>query len=256
MKLTRFGKVIAFVAITLVARNVYGTTVSQDRAREIMGRNFFGTAEATRYFGIHPSQQQLAALADVPFTETTLESCKNTHVLVAVFPLSILEIRGRVDRKLFYYGFLSYEGDWYNGRSFARDRGEISWQLVRRTPIPNSTNKTYNEQLTLLTKDEEVPTARVMVYATIGHLLSTGEWLFPDSFLRVRCSDIALLDSERVLIGRSDSPSGTATGFALFAGRRIYLSGSPDDSFGLCIGGLDSSRRRAGIGLASVRKPD
>ena len=66
------------------------------RAREIMGKNFFGIEEAVQDFGVHPSETQLAALAQVPFTEEVLQSHKDTHILVAVFPLSILDIRGKL----------------------------------------------------------------------------------------------------------------------------------------------------------------
>ncbi len=137
-----------------------------------MGRNFFGIEEAIKHFGVNPSKAQTAALADVPFTEEVLASCKDTHVLVAVFPMSILDIRGKVERKLFW------SHSWYNKQAFAKDRGEIGWHLVRKTPVPDSTSKTWDEQQALLDKNEETPSAQVMVYTIIGHYLATGERLF------------------------------------------------------------------------------
>jgi len=180
--------------------NTNHTLTSQKRAQEIMGHNYFGVAEAIRHFGVNPSRQQLAALAEVPFTEATLEECKNTHVLAAVFPLSILEIRGKVlgNQRLFY------NQDWYNRESFAKDRREAEWRLVRKTSVPNSTGNTWNEQRALLAKNEETPTARVMVYTIIGHFLVTGERLFEHIYVRcsdiVRCSDVGL-SGYRVLVG-------------------------------------------------------
>ncbi|HUZ92655.1 MAG TPA: hypothetical protein VNG29_01510, partial [Candidatus Paceibacterota bacterium] len=50
--------------------------------------------------------------------------------------------------------------------------------------------KTWQEQQALLSKNEEVPAARVLVYAIIGHYLATGEQLFKGDF--VRSSDINL----------------------------------------------------------------
>jgi hypothetical protein len=173
-------------------------TTSQRRAREIMGRNLFGVEEAIRHFGVNPTKQQTAALSETPFTEATLEACKDSHVLVAVFPLSILEIRNRVDRRLLY----SREDAWCNQQAFAKQEGEAGWALVRKTPVANSTAKTWQEQQALLREDEETPTARVMVYAIIGHYLATGERLFENIY--VRCSDV---DSGgfRVLLGRFDA---------------------------------------------------
>ena len=162
------------------------SSASQTRAREIMGANMFGIEEAIKHFGVNPSRRQLVSLSEVPFSEDTLTACKDTHVLVAVFPLSIVDIRGIVkklpDQTLFY------NQDWYDEEAFASDKGETGWQLVRKTPIANSTGKTWNEQQALLTDDEETPKAQVMVYTIIGVFLATGERLFEKVY--VRCVDL------------------------------------------------------------------
>jgi hypothetical protein len=190
------GNDLAAKVVRLIQNGGFEATTSQKRAREIMGRNMFGIEEAIKHFGVNPSRQQLAALAEVPFTEAMLEACKKTHVLVALFPLSITEIRGKMTSKLFY------DQSWYNRESFAKDRGDVSWQLVRKTPVENSTSKTWNEQQALLSKDDETPTARVMVYAIIGHYLATGERLFERIY--VRCSDL-VSGGYRVRVGYFDS---------------------------------------------------
>jgi len=170
-----FGKVVSFVA-----RGGFEPPTSQKRAREIMGKNFFGVEEAIKHFGVNPPRQQLAALSEIPFSEAVLEQSKDTHVLVAVFPLSILEICGKVERKL----FCSHEDAWYNKQSFAKERGEVTWQLVHKTSVNNSTSKNWQEQQSLIAKDDEVPSAQVMVYTIIGHYLTTGERLFETVYVR------------------------------------------------------------------------
>jgi hypothetical protein len=191
------GNDLAAKVVRFIRNGGFEPSTSQKRSREIMAKNFFGVEEAIMHFGVNPSKQQLAALAEVPFTEAVLEECKNTHVLVAVFPLSILEIRGK-DGKLFY----SHEDAWYNKQAFAKDRGEAAWHLVRKTPVANSTSKTWDEQQALLAKNEETPTARVMTYTIIGHFLATGERLFENIY--VRCSDVDSL-GDRVDVGYFDS---------------------------------------------------
>ena len=175
-------------------------SMSQKVAREIMGKNFFGVEEAIKHFGVNPSKQQLAALAEVPFSEEVLKSCNDTHILIAAFPLSILDIRGIIkkqpDRSLFY------SHDWYDKQAFAKDKGEVGWQLVRKEPVVGSTSKTWNEQQALLSKDEEVPTARIVVYTMIGHFLACGERLFKKIY--VRCVDHDS-DGYRVNVGYFDS---------------------------------------------------
>ena len=171
-------------------------TTSQSRAREIMGKDFFGIEEAIQHFGVNPTRQQTLALSKIPFSEEVLQKVKNTHVLVAVFPLSILEIRGKVDSKLFY------DQSWYNKESFAKERGEASWQLVRKTPVYNSTSKKWREQLALIGEEDEVPTVQVMVYTIIGHYMATGERLFKHIY--VRTSSVTS-DGYRVVVGGFDS---------------------------------------------------
>ncbi len=164
------------------------------RACDIMGKNFFAVGDAVRYFGVGPNSQQLAVLSEIPFSEAVLEELRDTHVLVAVFPLSILQIRSWVERGLFY----GHEGAWYNEKFFARERGEVSWQLVRKTPVDNSTSKNWQEQQALIAKDDEVPSARVMVYTIIGYFLATGERLFEHIFVRTSSVDS---DGLRVIVG-------------------------------------------------------
>jgi hypothetical protein len=217
------GNDLAMKVVRLIQNGGFEATTSQKRAREIMGRDMFGVEEAIQHFGVNPSKQQIAALSEIPFSEATLEQCKKTHVLVAVFPISILEIRGKVsqDQCLFY------DQDWYNKQVFAKERGEAEWKLVRKTPVPNSTNEAWQKQQDLLASNEEIPTARVMVYTIIGHFLATGERLFESIY--VRCSDV--LDS---------------------GGRRVFVGGFV--RLGLGIYGSWGGDRRGFIGLASSVK--
>ena len=196
------------------------TTTSQKRAQEIMGKNFFGVKEAIKHFGINPTRTQLSALSEIPFSEAVLKESKNTHVLVAIFPLSILEIRGKVDSKL------SYDQSWYKKESFAKERGEINWQLVCKTPKDNSRSKNWQEQQALLGKNDEVPTAQKMVYTIIGHYLATDEYLFKHTCVR---TSSMFLDDNHVYVGDFD-----ASGF--------YISYYEND------------RRSTHLGVSSARK--
>jgi len=191
------GNDLAEKVVRLIQNGGFEPSTSHKQARAIMGRNFFGVEEVIKHFGVNPSKQQLAYLAEVPFTEEVLKFCKDTHVLVAVFPMSILDIRSKVERKLFY----SHDDAWYNKQAFANDKGEIGWQLVHKVPIADSTNKKWNDQQALLRDDEETPKAQVMVYTIVGQFLATGERLF--EIIYVRCSDLDS-DGYRVYVGGFD----------------------------------------------------
>lgn len=209
------------VAEFMLCGGIIEDNIHQKMVRKTMGKNFFGVKEAIKLFGVNPSKQQLAVLAEIPLSEATLEECKNTHILVAVFPMSILDIRDKVERKLFH----RHEDAWYNNQAIAKDHGRVGWYLVRKSPVQNSTNKNWSGQQALLSKDEETPSARVMVYAIIGHYLAIGERLF-ESFY-IRCSDLDSLGN-RVVVGDF--------------GRGLNINGWDDDDWDSCLG-LAGSRK-------------
>ncbi len=166
-------------------------------ARKIMGRNFFGMEEAVRYFNLRPTKRQLIALTEIPFTSECLEASKETHLLVAVLPLSISDLRKRIGERAFNNSkYYDYARD--SGEEFVTVRGTIGWQLVRKTVVPGSKEKRWLDQQALLADGEETPSARVMVYMIIAYYLMTGECLFEHH--SARCSEV---DSEgyRVDVG-------------------------------------------------------
>lgn len=180
---------------------------SHDGARKIMGKNFFGIPEAIKHFGINPTRRQQAMLSEIPFTPEELMMCKNTHILVAVFPLSICDIRSKVANNS---KTLFYKQDWYDKQAFANDKSEASWQLISKTPVANSTNKNWDEQKSLITSDEEIPTAQMMVYAIIGHYLNTGERLFEGVYVRTSSFDSV---GDHVIVGNFDDKGLNVSSF-------------------------------------------
>jgi len=225
------GNDLAIKVVRLIQNDGFEPTTNQKRAREVMGKNFFGVEEAIKHFGINPTHQQIEVLSEIPFSEAVLRQLKNTHILVAVFPLSILEIRGKVEQELFN----SKWDDLYN-QSFAEERSEVAWQLICKTPVGNSEFKIWQEQQELIVEGNEVPSAHVMVYAIIGHCLANGERLFQRTSVRTT----------------SVSSIGNHIALGYFSPDGLRIISEPN-----------SSRRpsppphpRAGfLGIASARKP-
>jgi hypothetical protein len=155
--------------------------MTEQYAREIMGRNFLGTKEVEEYFGkLSPEQQE--ALSIIPFSKETLESCKDTHILVADIGLSIMGLKKLESCK----GLLAYREDWSKFlESIVTGKDQPSWRLIRKTPIENSFNKGWKRQQTLLNpQTDEIPLARQVIYTTILHFLATGERLFETFYVR------------------------------------------------------------------------
>ena len=179
----------------LCFNNGFEPSTSQVRVREIMGKNCFGIEEAIKHFDIAPTKRQLAYMADVPYSETTLIACKDTHILAAVFRFSGVEIREKVKSKKVF----CQQDDWYDTHPFSSDKGYVEWHLVRKTPVDDSTGKTWDEQQSLLGDNEETPKFQVLIYAVVGHFLATGEKLFENENMYVRCSDFDS-DGDRVFL--------------------------------------------------------
>lgn len=150
-------------------------------AAAILGAgNVLGILDVERHFRRPYSEHELRALATVPFSDETLRQYKDTHVLIAGAPLSVNEMRKLADS-------IFCPGDWYNREAFATTKKVgARWYLLRKEPVPESRNKTYDEQTALL-KDEEVPFACEVTYLVVLYWLTHRERLLPHVF--VRCQD-------------------------------------------------------------------
>src|SRR3989344_6637462 len=207
-----------------------------DLAREIMGeRNVFSSEDAEHYWGITLSSEERNALLTIPFSKAELEECKDPHILPAVLPLSILQMDER-NKELIKEGKLppgtkllydASKSSWYHKEPFAKEKETAHWALIRKNAVPDSTIKTYKEQLGLLAGAEDVPSAQALIYAILSHFLETGERLFPS--ISVRTHNLALRHL-RVDVGHF-----------LAYGLRVYAYADSD--------------RHGFVGLASARKP-
>lgn len=171
-------------------------TTSQKHAREIMGRNMFGIEEVQKHFGVTPTKQQLAFLAEVPFSDEVLTACKATHVLVAGFPLNLIDVRAKATKH-----FYTKKDAWYEGQAFADEKIELGWYLICKVPVEKSFSKNWKEQQSVLRSkhpDEETPKANILAYTVIGHFLATGERLFEKVWVRTSSLDS---DGGRVVLG-------------------------------------------------------
>ncbi|MBI4128268.1 MAG: hypothetical protein HY459_04340 [Parcubacteria group bacterium] len=171
-------RLVAFI------RNGGVTPVSYRRAREIMGLNMIGTEEAVRYLAVPYSRDELTRLGDIPFTETKLLQCKDSHVLIAVYPYSVRDLYVR-ERNLFS-GVVPTSWD----LPFLEEaRGNLRWYLFRKEVIPTTIGKACHEQLAELTTFERTPRTCEIVYLMLLYYLANGIRLFGD--VDARCRDVS-----------------------------------------------------------------
>ena len=207
-------------------------SLTQEQAREIMGRNFLGTKEVEEHFGkLSPEQEE--SLSIIPFSKETLESCKDTHILVADIGLSIMGIK-----KLKNCKGLLCDQDWYEAEDFAKHTDQPSWRLIRKTPVENSFGKTWSEQQVLLDpKTEEVPLTRQLIYTILLYFRATGEKLFETDWVRTNDVEAAgLLVHVGKFFGRGpriyywDDFDGGSSGIGLASARKVLNTDHPTSS--------------------------
>ena len=172
------------------------TTQSQDRARKIMGKNMLGLFEVAKYF-LHLTEEQEAALAEVPFSKKTLHTCSSTHVLVADLGLSISDVNEKSNQGVFQRDKTTW--DWRNDEKVREENDDVAcWRLIRKTPIEKCTNLSWKDQQAYVLMTAEIPSARQFVYMVVLYRLATGERLYKHIYLRT--SSFSSRDN-RILVG-------------------------------------------------------
>lgn len=178
-------------------------SIHQKLARAVMGKNFFGIEEWSSLYGVSFTKKQLREVADFPWGEDILnapcpfvegKSIKETHFAflgipsVNGKPLTILkwhELHLATGQPKFYFA----NNPWYGNQKFATEvTCELRWYLMPLEIVPSSTNKTYQEQVAMLTQDYEVPNAieevtkSILYYRKNGIRLNQSRWS--------RCQDV------------------------------------------------------------------
>lgn len=136
------------------------------RARAIMGKNFHDLPEALRCYPTQLNDRSIRELSTIPATETMLEECRETHILVPGLPFTILEIQRMAPQRT----FSTYQYAWYRAEPFAtQKRVPTRWYLLRKKPIHDDMGIFGNNH---------VPSACELVYGIVLHQTITGERLY------------------------------------------------------------------------------
>jgi len=128
------------------------TGLAVEKAREIMGIDFLGPEAVEKTFGFMPE-----VIPTLPFSESDLERAKelNQFLILRVNqiaegkPLSMKEINKILEKQIKKEGKgkILYDTSWYKNEDFFnKDTPKLSWALVSKTEIPDSTSKNYLQQ--------------------------------------------------------------------------------------------------------------
>jgi len=168
-------------------------------AQDILGYDSFITPEeVTKAHGPSYTGAQLKHFADTLPSEDVLRWCQNNnYALVAgpPVPLGLLEIQ-------FPNVKISHRD--------THDKAITKWLVISKEPVQNSTNKNWDEQLRLLSKDERVANAAEMGWFITTFYWARGVRLFDNN--SVRTSDITW-DGLRVEVGFWNNGSGVMSNY-------------------------------------------
>lgn len=182
-------------------------------AQSILGADFITPEEVSKArTSIVYTDEQITALAESLPSEDVLKWCKDNGYAVMPAPptaMSMLDVR-EIQSAHFY----SKTGGWYSDQKFAReDKTSFGWLAIKKTPVLNSTSKTWKEQSKLLSALERVPNTAEMSWFITTYFEVRGVRLFEDIYVR---TSSLLSDGGRVSVGSFDA-------------RGLYVSGWSDD---------------------------
>ncbi len=216
-----------FAAYLLTGLRRFSTKASDyTLTQSILGADFITPEEVAKARpSIVYTDDQITALAESLPSADALQWCKDNGYAVMPAPptaMSMLDVR-EIQSGHFY----SKTGGWYSDQKFAReDKTSFGWLAIRKTPVPNSTSKTWFEQGKLLSALEKVPNAAEMSWFITTYFEVRGLRLMERTYVRTSSVDS---DGYRVNLGSFDSE-------------------------GLTVARWSGDRRSDGIGLSSARK--
>lgn len=216
----RLNEHSGFAAYLLEGVRRFGAkTPDYGLAQSILGADFITPEEVTK---ARPSvvytNEQITALAESLPSEDMLKWCKeNGYAVMPAPPTSMSTLDVREIQSAHFY---SKTGGWYVDQKFARDdKTSFGWLAIKKTPVVNSTSKTWNEQNKLLSKLETVPNAAEMCWFIMTYFEVRGVRFFEGVYVRTSSLDS---DGYRVNVGFFDS-GGLYVGSWSDDGRNVFI---------------------------------
>ena len=179
------------------------------------------------------TDEQIAVLAETIPSVEMLEWCKENGY--AVMPTAPTEMSLLGVREFESAHFCTKSGGWYADQRFASaDRTSFGWLSIRKTPVPDSTSKNWNEQKGLLSGFETVPNVAEVSWFITTYFNVRGIRLFERTYVRT-----SSLDSD-----------GFRVGVGCFGAGGLLVSGGLDLVLSCAVGCSHSGAPSAAIGCS------
>ena len=190
------GEYASRIAEAMMRKGLVGSIESR-LARVVLGRNIFTDADWTAFYDAKFTKKQLREAGKFPWGEDVLNSpCpfnKGKRVLDTHFaflgisgingqPLTVakwLELHPATGQPKFYFN----QNPWHVGQPHTDvTTMQLRWHLMLKEIIPGSTEKTSEEQVTMLPSEYEVPTTimevtkDILVFRKTNERLNGSQW--------------------------------------------------------------------------------
>lgn len=218
-----------------------------DTARAIMGKNFWGTEEWTRFYGVRFAEEQPCKIAHFPWGKDILNSTcplcgkvvKDCHFAfwgidrLNGAPLNIGKFREWHRRATTQRGFsrCTSDADYSTKKSATETTMGLRWHLLHRNIVPGSGNKTYDDQRAMLPVEYEVPSAVTEIAKNLFVSQKTGVWPNPKGY--GRCKNmlphgvrliVGCGSDEGMLVDTSEDNDASLAYVGIAASRRLPVS--------------------------------
>jgi len=208
-------------------------TTSLNRAKEIMGNNFFGPVEIKvieKQMGIYVSDEILKEPPAIQYDEDLLEKIKNEYILILGIPyykdktpLTIFKMREHfgVNPELSEPCF--YNQDWYIREYFStKITFNLGWNLVKKRVFEEYRGISASEIKN--TKEIILPKAVFLTYLFFAWYLYKNEILWENDYLW--CNDYDI-NGDQIYVGKYLDPNGVnKNGFEVHRHLRIKTNHS------------------------------
>ena len=171
---------------------------------------YFGVADWQKFYGVTITPKQIEEIGDFPWSDDVLASpcpfypgktIRETHfAFVGLENITIMQLQ-KLNPKTTEPNFYSYgPGAWFSREKFAcNETLKLRWYLMLKNVVPDSQNRTFEEQrLMLLPKEYLVPHTVVEVAKDLFIYKKTGSYVNQYRFARTADS---LIGDLRIFVG-------------------------------------------------------
>lgn len=176
-----------------------------DRAKEVMGENFYGVEQIKKAFGIKVDEPR------IPYTYSELVQVeKEGYMLVLFLEKTAKEIEEITKDKYKAKGWkLFYNTNWYkNEKFFTKEKPVFGWKLVKNRP--DLVNLTYKEQTKKMNPDERVSFSEIVQLTALA-FLSRGEKMWESKYY---WTSSCFSDGDLVGFGGADAGGACVNGWS------------------------------------------